>query len=167
MGSELAKGNLAMILSGSWYADTIIEAGLTDDQFGFFIMPNEKADMPKTVIFEAGPILLAENSRQKEDALTDADYWMSAPAQQVWVDDMNFRPLTKTPAQKTRSYPESSKKSTRATMSRSTASGKLRHPILLKLPWTNSPALCCNKPPADEVMKNLQTIADQYWSNNN
>ena len=46
-------------------------------------MPNEKADMAPAVIFETGPLLLADASAQKDDAMKVADYWMSAPAQQA------------------------------------------------------------------------------------
>ena len=167
MGSELAKGNLAMILSGSWYADTIIEAGLTDDQFGFFIMPNEKADMPKTVIFEAGPILLAENSRQKEDALTDADYWMSAPAQQVWVDDMNFPPINKDTSSKNPLVSGIVEEVNQGDYEQINRFWEATPPDIAEAAVDELARFMLQQAPADEVMKNLQTIADQYWSNNN
>ena len=166
MGSELAKGNLAMILSGSWYADTIIEAGLTDDQFGFFIMPNEKADMPKTVIFEAGPILLAENSRQKEDALTDADYWMSAPAQQVWVDDMNFPPINKDTSSKNPLVSGIVEEVNQGDYEQINRFWEATPPDIAEAAVDELARFMLQQAPADEVMKNLQTIADQYWSNN-
>ena len=164
MGSELAKGNLAMILSGSWYADTIIEAGLTDDQFGFFIMPNEKADMPKTVIFEAGPILLAENSRQKEDALTDADYWMSAPAQQVWVDDMNFPPVNQDTSSKNPLVAGIVEEVNQGDYEQINRYWEATPPDIAEAAVDELASFMLQQAPADEVMKNLQTIADQYWS---
>ena len=164
MGSELAKGNLAMILSGSWYADTIIEAGLTDDQFGFFIMPNEKADMPKTVIFEAGPILLAENSRQKEDALTDADYWMSAPAQQIWVDDMNFPPVNQDTSSKNPLVAGIVEEVNQGDYEQINRYWEATPPDIAEAAVDELASFMLQQAPADEVMKNLQTIADQYWS---
>lgn len=166
MGSEMAKGNLAMILSGSWYADTIIEAGLTNNQFGFFIMPNEKADMPKTVIFEAGPILLAENSAQKEDALTDADYWMSAPAQQIWVDDMNFPPVNQDTSSKNPLVAGIVEEVNQGDYEQINRYWEATPPDIAEAAVDELARFMLQQAPADEVMKNLQTIADQYWSSN-
>ena len=58
-------------------------------------MPNQNAGMAPAVIFETGPLLLAEDSAQKADAIKVADYWMSAPAQQAWVDAQDFPPINK------------------------------------------------------------------------
>ena len=95
MASEFAKGKLAMILVGTWYAGTLTEAGVPADDIGAFIMPNQKPDMGPAVIFETGPLLIAEKSSQKADALKVADYWMSASAQQTWVDAQDFPPVNK------------------------------------------------------------------------
>ena len=96
MASQFAKGNLAMILVGTWYAATLQEAGMPPEDIGIFIMPNQKADMAPAVIFETGPLLLAATSAQKaENAMKVADYWMSAPAQQAWVDAQDFPPINK------------------------------------------------------------------------
>lgn len=95
MASEFAKGKLAMILVGTWYAATLQEAGMSPDDIGLFIMPNQKADMAPAVIFETGPLLLAANSAQAENAMKVADFWMSAPAQQAWVDAQDFPPINK------------------------------------------------------------------------
>jgi multiple sugar transport system substrate-binding protein len=95
MASEFAQGKLAMILVGTWYAATLQEAGMSSDDIGIFIMPNEKPDMAPAVIFETGPLLLAANSSQADDAMKVADFWMSAPAQQAWVDAQDFPPINK------------------------------------------------------------------------
>lgn len=93
MASEFAKGKLAMILVGTWYASTLTEAGIKNEDIGAFIMPNQNASMGPAVIFETGPLLVAEASAQKADALKVMDYWMSAPAQQAWVDAQDFPPV--------------------------------------------------------------------------
>ena len=55
-----------MILVGTWYAATLTQAGIVDtDDIGAFIMPNEKADMAPAVIFETGPLLLADAPRRR------------------------------------------------------------------------------------------------------
>lgn len=95
MASEFAQGKLAMILVGTWYAATLQEAGMKPDDIGIFIMPNEKPDMAPAVIFETGPLLLAAKSSQAEKAMKVADFWMSAPAQQAWVDEQDFPPINK------------------------------------------------------------------------
>ena len=95
MASEFAKGKLAMILVGTWYAATLTQAGISNDDVGAFIMPNENASLGPSVIFETGPLLISQNSSQKADGLKVADYWMSAPAQQAWVDAQDFPPVNK------------------------------------------------------------------------
>lgn len=95
MASLFAQGKLGMILVGTWYAATLQEAGMSPDEIGLFIMPNQKADMAPAVIFETGPLLLAANSGQAENAMKVADFWMSAPAQQAWVDAQDFPPINK------------------------------------------------------------------------
>ena len=95
MASEFAKGNLATILVGTWYAATLTEAGIEDDNIGAFIMPNQTEGLGPAVVFETGPLLLSSNSSQKEDAMKAADYWMSAAAQQAWVNAQDFPPINK------------------------------------------------------------------------
>lgn len=95
MASEFAKGNLATILVGTWYAATLTEAGIEDDNIGAFIMPNQTEGLGPAVVFETGPLLLSSNSSQKQDAMMAADYWMSAAAQQAWVNAQDFPPINK------------------------------------------------------------------------
>ena len=55
-------------------------------------MPNKNADLPPALFFEAGPMLVGENSPNKEDAKKVADWWMSVPAQDEWNGMMGFSP---------------------------------------------------------------------------
>ena len=93
MASQFAQGKLGMILVGTWYVSTLTGAGMSADDIGAFIMPNEKADMKPALIVESGPILVSANSAQKADALKDADYWMGSEAQQAWVNAQDFPPI--------------------------------------------------------------------------
>src|SRR3569623_3065727 len=95
MAAQFAQGKLGMILVGTWYVSTMTAAGMSADDIGAFIMPNEKPDMKPALIVDSGPILVSQTSKEKADAMKVADYWMSAPAQQAWVDAQDFPPINK------------------------------------------------------------------------
>lgn len=166
LGSEMAQGNIAMAVVGSWYADTIVQAGLPEDQIGTFIMPNETADLPKSVIFEAGPILVAENSRQKEAALKDADYWMSAPAQQTWIDAMNFPPINSDTTSKSELISAMVGDVNQGDYTLINRFWEATPPDIAEAAVDEIARFMLQQAPAEQVMQNLQSIADQYWAAN-
>lgn len=166
MASEFTKGSIAMMVVGSWYADTITEAGMSEDQFGTFIMPNASADLPKSVIFEAGPILVAENSAQKADALTTADYWMSASAQQIWVDEMNFPPINTDTISKSALISGMVKEINSGGYDQINRFWEATPPDIAEAAVDELARFMLQQAPADEVMANLQTLAEQYWASN-
>ena len=87
------SGKVAMLPIGDWYSATLVGAGLEPGKdFDAFIMPNKNADLPPALFFEAGPMLVGENSPNKEDAKKVADWWMSVPAQDEWHGMMGFSP---------------------------------------------------------------------------
>ena len=87
------SGKVAMVPIGDWYSASLVGAGLEPGKdFDAFVMPNKNADLPPALFFEAGPMLVGENSPNKEDAKKVADWWMSVPAQDEWNGMMGFSP---------------------------------------------------------------------------
>lgn len=164
MAAEFAQGKLGMILVGTWYVSTLTGAGLSADDIGAFIMPNEKPDMQPAVIVESGPLLVAEKSSQKADALKVADYWMSAPAQQAWVDAQDFPPINKDVKAKSPLISD---------ITATVINGKYDQ---INRFWEATPSdiaeaavdeignFMVHPDTAAQVQQNLQTLADKVWA---
>lgn len=85
------QGQVAMIPIGDWYSATLVGGGMKPGvDYDAFIMPNQNPDLPPALFFEAGPLLVGENSPNKEDAKKVAEWWMSVPAQNKWSELMGF-----------------------------------------------------------------------------
>ena len=90
---EFQNGNIAMVLIGDWYSTTLVGAGMVPgEDYDAFILPNKNADLPPSIFFEVGPLLVAEKSPNKEDAKKVADWWMSVDAQNEWNGLNGFSP---------------------------------------------------------------------------
>jgi ABC-type glycerol-3-phosphate transport system substrate-binding protein len=86
-------GDVAMVAIGDWYSATLVGGGLEPGvDYDAFIMPNKNPDLPPALYFEAGPLVVGENSPNKEDAKKVAEWWMSVPAQDEWNSLMGFSP---------------------------------------------------------------------------
>ncbi|SEE99290.1 ABC transporter substrate-binding protein [Ruania alba] len=66
----LASGNVAMTVAGAWRNGAFIEAGLTEDDYGAFVMPTVDEGTTPSVISESGIIAAASGGSQPEDAAT-------------------------------------------------------------------------------------------------
>ncbi len=86
-------GQIAMLPIGDWYSATLVGGGLEPGvDYDAFIMPNQNPDLPPALFFEAGPLLVGENSPNKEQAKKVIDWWMSVEAQNQWNEMMGFTP---------------------------------------------------------------------------
>ena len=164
MAGEFAKGNLGMILVGTWYAATLQQAGMSGDDIGAFIMPNEKDGMGPAVIFETGPLLLAASSAQKDDAMKVADYWMSAPAQQAWVDAQDFPPVNKDVKAKSALIAGLAKEIIDGKYNQINRFWEATPPEIAEAAVDELGNFMVHPDQADQVMQNLQALADKYWA---
>ncbi|MDR3473171.1 MAG: extracellular solute-binding protein [Devosia sp.] len=164
MAAQFAQGKLAMVLVGTWYVGTLTGAGMAADDIGAFIMPNEKADMKPALIVESGPLLLAANSAQKADALKVADYWMSAPAQQAWVEAQDFPPINKDVKAKSPLISAIAKTIADGNYNQINRFWEATPPDIAEAAVDEIGNFMVHPDTADQVEKNLQTLADKYWS---
>lgn len=163
MAGLFAQGKLAMILVGTWYAGTLVEAGMNAEDIGAFIMPNMSADMGPAVIFETGPLLIAENSAQKEDALKAADYWMSAAAQQTWTDEMDFPPVNKDVTAKSALISELTGEIISGNYNQINRFWEATPPEIAEAAVDELANFMVNPSTADQTMQNLQALAEKVW----
>lgn len=164
MASQFAQGKLGMILVGSWYVATLTGSGMSPDDIGAFIMPNEKPDMNPALIVESGPILVAAKSRQTADAMKVADYWMSAKAQQVWVNQQDFPPINKDVKAKSALIADLAKQINDGGYNQINRFWEATPSEIAESAVDELGNFMLHPDSADQVEKNLQSIADKYWS---
>ena len=93
MNNSFSKGEVVHMLVGTWFASTVTGGGIKEgDEWGYFVLPNKNASLPPSVIFEAGPIMVAKNAKDKDAALDAIDFWMSEAASAKWTELMFFPP---------------------------------------------------------------------------
>ena len=158
-------GKVAMVPIGDWYSTTLMGAGLEPGKdFDAFIMPNKNADLPPALFLEAGPLLVGENSPNKEDAMKVAEWWMSVPAQDEWSGMTGFLPANSKAA-----APTVVGKSIQDWINTNKAQPRLRY-------WEATPAdivdaavdefarFMTNPDQYMDVLEAIQQKADQVWA---
>lgn len=165
MAKMFAQGQLAMIMIGDWYSSILLSTGLEPGvDYGAFILPNINPAAEPVVIFEAGPLMISKNARNKADALQAIDFWMTVQAQQKWTDIMGFTPA--------HSGVKAQSDVTTQVLDEVTG----RNYRLVQRYWEATPPeivepavdefnrFVLNPGQLDQVLENLQRIADQYWA---
>ena len=91
---DFIQGDIAMHLVGQWFNNNLMQAEMVPgEDYGAFILPPIRDGVSPSVIFETGPILVAEHSKQKEDALKALREFMKEDAQQLWIESQGFAPI--------------------------------------------------------------------------
>lgn len=93
MATEFANGKVAMFAKGDWYQNFLTGAGMTTDDYGMFILPSIKPEAGKTVIFEASPLLIAEKSKDKDNALKATEAFFEKDVIGPWTTSKSIAPL--------------------------------------------------------------------------
>lgn len=156
---------VAMVAIGDWYSTSLIGAGLEPGKdFDAFIMPNMKADLPPALFLEAGPLLVGENSPNKEDALKVADWWMSVPAQDEWSGMTGFLPANSQAA-----APSVVGKSIQDWINTNKAQPRLRYweatpPDIVDAAVDEFARFMTNPDQYMDVLEAIQQKADQVWA---
>jgi multiple sugar transport system substrate-binding protein len=92
--TQFVQGKTAMMLIGSWYEPTLIQAGLKPGTgFGAFIMPPIAPHLGWQMIFETGPIVVSSHNPQKSEAIKVLSAFLQPKVQKRWDDITNFSPV--------------------------------------------------------------------------
>ncbi len=84
---EFVNGSFGMFLIGDWFTAALERAGfIVGEDYGVFVMPGITEAGNRSLIIEGRPLLIAENSPQRDVALEFADFFMSVEAQTVWAE---------------------------------------------------------------------------------
>lgn len=166
---DFNQGDIGMALFGTWYFGATLTAnGVPEEKIGAFILPSHNPDAGKNVILEITPVLVSKNGVNEEDTLKLADFWMSPEGNAVFAKAYN-------------TYPANPK-------SNADFLPKVKVDILKKINndnyrlinryWEATPTPICevavdefarfmiNPDSLDEVLANLDKVADAYWANN-
>jgi len=158
-------GDVAMVIIGDWYAASLTGAELEPGvDFDAFIMPNKNPDLPAAVFFEAGPMVIGENSPNKEDAMKVADWWMSVEAQDEWNGLMGFSPANSQAAS-----PSVVGEGIQAWINDNNAELVLRYweatpPDIVETAVDEFARFMVNPDQYMLVLENIQAKADQVWA---
>jgi multiple sugar transport system substrate-binding protein len=83
--NSFVQGKAAMVQIGTWYEPTLTAAGLkAGEDYDAFIWPTVKSGVPKAVIFESGPLVVAAHGTHQDQAQKSLEWFMSKDGQQEW-----------------------------------------------------------------------------------
>lgn len=85
----LKSGEVAMVPMGTWRNAIFTENGMTDDDYGAFVMPTITPDVAPSVIIESGVFAVPEKAPNKDAAVEALGEWLNPDVQEVWVDEIN------------------------------------------------------------------------------
>jgi len=163
------NGEVGMILAGTWYYESVFTAaGVPDEKIGAFILPSQKDSAGKNIVLEMSPICVSTNSKNLEAALTVVDYFMGPEGNEIF-------------ARLNRSYPSNMKSATDFLPDikvKISDTVKNENYNILNRYWEATPTPICeeavdkfaefiaNPDKLDQILADLDVIADKYWSAN-
>lgn len=78
------SGSVGMHLYGTWNTGSYTAAGLTDDDFGEFLLPPMPGGSPSVVV-ESSPLSVSAEAHKKNAAMKIEDVWLDPAVQTAWV----------------------------------------------------------------------------------
>ncbi|KQO63439.1 hypothetical protein ASF23_04050 [Curtobacterium sp. Leaf261] len=79
------QGKFGMMLYGTWFANTLLAAGLTDDDIGFFRVPPHTASVDPAIVVESGSLSVPVKAHRHRAAVEVAGNWLATDVQTAWV----------------------------------------------------------------------------------
>jgi len=162
-------GDVGMALFGTWYYGATLTAnGVPEENIGAFILPSHNPKAGKNVILEVGPMLVSKNAANMEDTLKLADFWMSPEGNAVFAKSLKSYPAN--PKSNADFLPQ-----VKVDIFNKIGDENYR---LINRYWEATPTPICevavdefarfiiNPDSLDEVLANLDKVADEYWANN-
>ncbi|MEI6875110.1 MAG: extracellular solute-binding protein, partial [Spirochaetota bacterium] len=161
-----AQGDVAMVPIGSWYYTVLTSNGVAEADCGFFVMPPPNAKVGKVAIMEAAPIVVAKNAPGLANARKIVDYMMTPVGSAMLPKALNQFPPTMTAD--TKFLPK-----VKADLAAMLVKDKYQ---ILNRYWEATPTAICeaavdkfaefilDTSKLDQVLKDLDKVADEYWS---
>ena len=166
---DFNQGDVAMALFGTWYyAATLTSNGVPEEKIGAFILPSHNPDAGKNVVLELTPMLVSKNGPNEEDTLKLVDFWMSPEGNEAFAKALKSYPAN--PNANAAFLPQ-----VKVDILNKIGDENYR---LLNRYWEATPTPICevavdefarfviDPDSLDEVLANLDKVADEYWANN-
>jgi len=163
------QDKLGMVVCGTWYYTSVLTAnGVPEEKIGAFILPSHNPKAGKVIILEAMPILVSENSPNKDAAKKVAD-WLMGPEGNAFL------------AKKITSFPANQKSKAdylppvKVNLMKTIVDENYQ---IMNRYWEATPTPICetavdkfaefilNPASANKVLADLDKIADEYWAQN-
>ena len=166
---DFNQGDVGMALFGTWYyAATLTANGVDESKIGAFILPSHNPTAGNNVILEITPMLVSKNASNLEDTLVVADYWMSPEGNAAFAEELLSYPAN--PKANADFLPQ-----VKVDIIDQIGSENYR---LINRFWEATPTpiaevavdefarFIIDPDSLDEVLANLDKVADEYWANN-
>jgi multiple sugar transport system substrate-binding protein len=164
---SFARGDAAMYLMGDWAIQNIVEGGLKPgDDFGAFVMPNITPGLPAAAIGEGSPIVVSKTGAAKPEVTDFIRWWMTDEAAAAWAKDPSLY-IGNVKAPKPNVIVQEVSEALAAAKARTLPRYWEASPSDIVLPAVEefNRFMVDPKPAvAEEVMQNVQKIADDYWA---
>ncbi|MDN5856732.1 MAG: extracellular solute-binding protein, partial [Actinomycetia bacterium] len=83
------KGEVAMVPMGTWRNAIFTDNGMTEKDYGAFVMPTIKPNVKPSVIVESGVFAVPKNAPHKDAAIETLGEWLNPAVQKAWANDIN------------------------------------------------------------------------------
>ena len=87
--SLFKDGKVAMVPMGTWRNAVFVENGLTDKDYGAFVVPPVTEDVKPSVIIESGIFAVPEKAPNRDAAVEAMGEWLNPAVQDKWVGEIN------------------------------------------------------------------------------
>ncbi|MFI6499839.1 ABC transporter substrate-binding protein [Nonomuraea typhae] len=160
----LKNGKTAMVSFGTFFTTSMTtRAMVSGKDYGFFVIPNVNASLPKTsVIFESGPLCALQKS--PPESMQYLKWWTTTSAQEKWAasrGDVSANPKVTV------------KDAALDAITKDAGSGKYRlvnryfeatPPPILTAALDGFGKFVSDPSTGKEVLETIQKAADEYWS---
>jgi multiple sugar transport system substrate-binding protein len=82
------EGTVAQVPMGTWRNGIFVTNGMTDGDYGAYLLPVVKDGVQPSVITESGAISVAEKAPNKDAALKAMGDWLNPDVQGAWVNEI-------------------------------------------------------------------------------
>lgn len=82
------EGSVAQVPMGTWRNGIFVENGMTEEDYGAYLLPVVEEGADPSVIVESGVISVAENAPNRDAALEAMGDWLNPDVQAPWVNEI-------------------------------------------------------------------------------
>ena len=82
-------GKVAMVPMGTWRNAIFVENGLSEQDYGAFVVPTVSEDVEPSVIIESGIFAVPDKAPNRDAAVEAMGEWLNPEVQDQWVNKIN------------------------------------------------------------------------------